>query len=185
MGNNAGNLLKDFLSQNPGVLMDAEDIKTFAFRKVYWCNGYVCTTVNGRPEYLHRLIMKATKEQEVDHKNNNVSDNRKSALRICTHSQNMRNSSVRADNTSGYKGVSWDKSRDKFEAYIHLVGAFSKKSYKKHLGRFDTAEQAAEAYNVAALRYHGEFAKLNVLTGSRAGKAMEEGDNAKLLDLWS
>jgi hypothetical protein len=78
-------------------------------------------------------------------------------LRICTHTQNLKNQGIRCDSTSGYKGVSWNKQRKKFEAYIM-------ENYKKiHLGFFDIADDAANVYNSAAIKYFGEFAKLNII----------------------
>jgi hypothetical protein len=64
----------------------------------------------------------------------------------------MRNARVRSDNTSGFKGACWDKSKRKWKVQIHVNG--------KHinLGGFDSREAAARAYDRAAREYHGEFA---------------------------
>lgn len=64
------------------------------------------------------------------------------------------NTGKRADNTSGYKGVTWDKREQKWRARI------GKEGKRKHLGYFDTAEEAHEAYKNAAPEYHGEFARV-------------------------
>lgn len=61
---------------------------------------------------------------------------------------------AKADNTTGFKGVTWDKARGKFKAHIKIHGAIT------NLGRFSTAEAAAEAYNRAATATHGPFANL-------------------------
>jgi hypothetical protein len=61
------------------------------------------------------------------------------------------------NNTSGFKGVTWDKSRSKWKAHIHIERKI------KNLGRFDSPEEAAIAYNEAALKYFGEFAFLNTI----------------------
>lgn len=108
---------------------------------------------------MHIEIMKPSKGKEVDHINGNGLDNRRSNLRICTRSQNMMNSSHHRDNASGYKGVHWYKQTKKWQARIM-------KDYKqKHLGYFNTKQEAAIAYNETAKQYHGEFAKLNNIKG--------------------
>lgn len=101
---------------------------------------------------MHRLIMNPKKHEQIDHINRDRLDNRKSNLRICTHAQNCQNTSRRGGR-SGYRGVRKDWNR--YEAIIVAHGI------KYALGRFDTAREAAEAYNEAAIKYHGEFAVLN------------------------
>lgn len=91
----------------------------------------------------------------VDHINRDRSDNRRSNLRLCSLAENNRNGSIRSNNNSGFKGVSWDKARGKWQAGIGLNGT------RKALGRFDSAEDAARAYDAAALANYGEFAALN------------------------
>lgn len=109
------------------------------------------------------------KGEWVDHKNQNPLDNQRSNLRLCTPSQNNQNAAVRKDNTSGYKGVAYRKdvankvykynTKNKvskfWQAYINVSGK------RKHLGYYDTAEQAAYAYDAAARELHGEFAYVN------------------------
>jgi hypothetical protein len=105
---------------------------------------------------LHRLIMDCPKNMMVDHIDGNPLNNCKSNLRICTNSENLRNSDKRKDGlTSKYKGVCFDKSRNNFMSQIQ----FNKKHYS--LGRYTNEEDAAIAYNNAAVKYFGEFAKLN------------------------
>jgi hypothetical protein len=90
---------------------------------------------------------------EVDHKNLNPHDNRWENLRIATRSENGRNRRKQKNNTTGYKGACYDKSRGKYISIIAVNGV------QKNLGRFDTAEQAHEAYCKAAAELHGEFAR--------------------------
>lgn len=91
----------------------------------------------------------------VDHIDGNIHNNSPENLRECTKSQNGMNRGKPANNTSGYKGVSYNKSKHSWEAYIN----FEKR--RIHLGTFSTKEEAAIAYNQVALKYHKEFAKLN------------------------
>ncbi len=81
-------------------------------------------------------------------------NNRRSNLRSATTQQNARNRKVRSDNKSGYKGVS--KRRTTFAATISID-----KGKRLHLGTFRSAEDAARAYDSAAQKYFGEFARVN------------------------
>lgn len=104
---------------------------------------------------MARFIMDAPPGTEVDHVNGDTLDNRRCNLRVCSSSQNKYNRAATVANTSGFKGVSFHKSRGKWQAGI-------KRDKEKHwLGYFQSAEEAARAYDAAALRLHGEFAHLN------------------------
>lgn len=100
--------------------------------------------------YLHRVILDVPR---VDHINGDGLDNRRANLRSATHADNMRNSRRRSDNTSGYKGVSASGWRWVARVYVD--------SRRLHLGTFASPEEAARAYDAAALELHGEFARLN------------------------
>ena len=106
---------------------------------------------------MHRFILKAPANMEVDHIDRNRLNNQRSNLRLATSSQNKCNRGARKDNTSGYKGVSWHKQRNKWTARIKAGDIY------KSLGLFETKKDAAIAYNQAAIIYQGEFAFLNTL----------------------
>jgi len=92
---------------------------------------------------------------EIDHINGNSLDNRRCNLRVCTHSQNMMNTRKRNNASSKYKGVQWNKHASKFRSMIMINGN------NIFLGYFINEDDAALAYNNAAIKLHGEFAKIN------------------------
>jgi hypothetical protein len=104
--------------------------------------------------YIHAFIMDTPQGMYTDHINGNGLDNRKSNLRICTSMQNQYNTGPNSRNTSGYKGVYWSKSNNKWQARIKI----NKK--KVYLGNFKTLEDAYTAYCNKAQEAHGEFARL-------------------------
>jgi hypothetical protein len=117
-------------------------------------------TTNSRTKKLvgmHRMIVCAPIHKEVDHKNHNGLDNRKTNLRICSQLQNEKNKPRYSNNASGFKGVVLRNG-----AIISQITADTKVVY---LGTFATLETAAEAYDSAALRYFGEFACTNKMLG--------------------
>lgn len=95
--------------------------------------------------------------KQVDHENKMRWDNRKRNLRICTQPQNLFNRGKNKNNTSGYKGITEDR-RKRGKRWHARIGVENK---IKSLGYYITKEEAARAYNEAALKYHGEFALLN------------------------
>lgn len=103
---------------------------------------------------LHRVIMLAPKGSCVDHINGDKLDNRFENLRLCTREQNNYNYPRQKNNTTGYKGVHFHKKNKRFMARVGRGG---------YLGCFSTAEEAAKAYNKAAISRFGEFARLNAV----------------------
>ncbi len=105
---------------------------------------------------LHRVITGAPQNMLVDHINHNILDNRKCNLRVCTRSQNAMNM-IKTKNikSSKFKGVTKSKSKKRWRSYIKI------KQKQINLGHFTTELEGAKAYNLAALKYFGEFAYLN------------------------
>lgn len=126
--------------------------------------GYLIISVDGRPYRAHRLawfyMTGEWPKDDVDHRDTNRLNNRWSNLRAATRSQNIANCRTPKDNTSGIKGVTFDKTRQKWRAQIGIGKCEKGYWYTKGLGRFDTKEQAAAAYQAEAMRRFGEFARL-------------------------
>ena len=156
------------------VLIDSEDlalISGFQWRVVvtdprYPDRKYVSTSRRHMTIYMHRLIGGAGTGEDIDHANGNGLDNRKDNLRAATRSQNLANAGKRRvggrPGTSEYKGVFWDKDRQAWSASITVM------KRTKHLGRFALEEEAARAYDRAAVAAWGEFARLNFEEGVAA-----------------
>lgn len=106
---------------------------------------------------MHRLILGAPVGVLVDHRNGNGLDNRRANLRLATRSQNGANSGLSRRNTSGYKGVSWRSDLGRWHSSIKIDGR------SRHLGYFNSREDAAQAYNAAAVEAWGPFARLNAV----------------------
>ena len=104
---------------------------------------------------LHRYLTDAPKGKVVDHINGNTLDNRISNLQICNHNENIMKSKKRTDNVSGHQGVHWFTKTSKWMAYINI----NKK--RKHLGYFNTYEEALEARLNAEKEYWGKFKPIN------------------------
>lgn len=118
---------------------------------------YAVCNLAGHNVYLHRFILKAPKGIDVDHLNGDGLDCRRSNMRLATRSQNIANSRKRRGCTSRWKGVNWHKATGKWLVRV------TTKNVCTCIGTFDDERAAAIAYNVAALRLVGEFARLNIV----------------------
>lgn len=110
-----------------------------------------CTTI-----HMHREILGLNGGKTVDHINGNGLDNRRTNLRICSQADNTLNRATQKNNRSGFKGVCFrgGKLRPWGAKIVH-------KDISYWLGTFATAKDAAHAYDKAAIKIHGEFARLN------------------------
>lgn len=119
-----------------------------------------CRTIGNRKvgytsELLSRFIMNPPHGMVVDHIDGNTLNNVRNNLRICTQAQNVCNRGPAHSTGSKYKGVCWNKQAGKWTSQIK----FNKRYY--HLGYFDSEQDAAMQYNIAAKLHHGEFAYIN------------------------
>ena len=147
------------LTQGKVAIVDDADFEWLNQWKWNFNGRYVCRSVglflHRTKIRIHRQIMSAPADMQVDHINGNPLDNRRENLRICTPAQNTCNRKAVVNSKSGYKGVTKKNSSRKWIPEIRKDGK------KLYLGSYDTPEEAAKAYDKAAKEIFGEFAKLN------------------------
>lgn len=138
------------------VQIDYEDAERVASR--HWTpdprrGGHVY--FKSMRDSLHRFILGCEYGDglEVDHVSGDTLDNRRSNLRGCTHSENLRNQRKHKNNRSGFKGASYHKASGKFQAQITADGKVFP------LGLYLTPEEAHAAYCAASAKYHKEFGR--------------------------
>jgi hypothetical protein len=121
-----------------------------------WHTGYWRVKINKVMYQRHRLIWAHFYGDPgpyiVDHINKTRNDDRIENLRLANEAQNRHNSKMHCTNTSGFKGVYYHASRNKWRARMYL------KRRSVSLGYYSTKEEAAAAYAEASSRLHGEFA---------------------------
>jgi len=151
--------------EKPRAVLVDDDVFEWASKRRWsvsagggYAHGYSCKS--GTIETLHRVIMGLPKGDglQVDHINGDPLDNRRSNLRIATHLQNHQNMKKYGHGRfqigrSRFKGVNWEPKGWK--------ASITSKGQLINLGHFKTEEEAARAYDEAAIKYFGEFGKLN------------------------
>jgi hypothetical protein len=120
-------------------------------------DGYVILSIDGKRYFAHRIawiyMTGVLPDEQIDHKDLNRSNNIFGNLRQATDLQNRMNTRKRATNTSGFKGVMFERRRNKWISKMWV-------NHKQiHLGYFHNKEDAAKAYEKAAIKYHGDFAR--------------------------
>lgn len=149
------------------VLIDDEDydkIKGHVWRLLHQKDGdteYVQTNIikkhPTKTMRMHIMIMGRKEGMVIDHIDGNGLNNQKANLRFCTQGRNTQNSRMQKSNTTGYKGVYFQKKKLNRPYWSYLW------VNKKRItgGYFKTAQEAAAKYNELAIKHHGEFARLN------------------------
>jgi hypothetical protein len=120
--------------------------------------GYLEVHIDGKNYRVHRIVYymhhgHIDDTMQIDHIDGNRANNRIENLRLVTNSQNGHNRKISKNNTSGVKGVYWNKDRMKFQAHI------KKNNKNMYLGAFDTLEAAEKAVKEAREKMHGEYAR--------------------------
>jgi hypothetical protein len=159
--------IKELLDYNPetGIFIWKSKTSKYSPIKVGSIAGYLKSSgyriieIYNKAFREHRLawlyVYGVFPSDQIDHINGIRDDNRISNLREATNKENSFNKKPSKNNTSGYKGVSWNKKNNKWVSQIRV----DKKSI--YLGLYDSLEDAAIAYQAAAIRYHGDFRKLD------------------------
>jgi hypothetical protein len=150
------------LSQNYSACVDDHDYqwlsqwKWHVHKVVYKGKLYLYARRNvaGKPIF-NREIAALSGLSDVDHHDGDGLNNQRFNLRPATHRQNCQNQRAQSNKSSRFKGVYWFKSRRKWRALIRVNGK------RIHLGCFSEETGAASAYDSAALRFFGEFARIN------------------------
>jgi hypothetical protein len=145
------------------IKISEQDYEELSKHRWYLSEGYAITSINRKTVRMHRLVMNAPKNKQVDHINHDRLDNRRENLRLCSKRQNSYNSSKYSNNKTGYKGVFYRK-RSPNHKKCWLAG-ICVSGKQINLGAYYTAEQAKEAYSRAATKFFGEFAH----TGTKNG----------------
>ena len=158
MNNQVTQEVRIALSQGKFALVSPEDYaRVTAFK---WClnrahgkdyakRGYYFAGKQSTIK-MHRFIMDAPPNSEVDHINGDGLDNRRENLRVCDHKQNSANQRAAKSNKTGFKGV------------FPVGNGWGAKISDDYLGIYDTAEDAAKAYDTKARTVFGEYAKCNL-----------------------
>lgn len=147
------------------VMVDDEDFPklnkyTWGLKKDY-CGEYAQSIMDivKWPRLMHRAILNRFDKVLVIHKDGNGLNNKKSNLSLATPQQKQAHATKRAFATSEYKGIYWNKERNKWRASIMF-------NYKKYnLGNYDSEVEAAKAYDARATELFGRFANLNFPKG--------------------
>lgn len=131
-------------------------------RYTFYAVRHVCVTKGKRrQEQMHRLILELQPDdkRECDHRDGNGLNNRRSNLRICTMAQNQRSRRNQMGCTSRFKGVWWHRGNRNWQSRIGINGK------QICLGSFNSETEAAQAYDKAALKHHGDFRLTNEMLG--------------------
>lgn len=132
-----------------------EGIKWRAVKKPPAKTWYVVADIGGKRWTLHRWLLKPKSKQKLDHRDGDGLNNRRENIRPCTQSQNMANVGRTAANKSGFKGVHRHNKSNRWRVQISVNNKIL------DVGYFADKTEAAKAYDAAAIKHFGQFAKTN------------------------
>jgi hypothetical protein len=147
------------LTQGKFAIVDDEDFE--ALLQFKWhvnrhrSTWYAVRWIGSQKIHMHRVITNAPLGMDVDHIDGDGLNNQRSNLRVCSKQENHWNQGLNRNSTSGFKGVVWHKWARKWQAHIRVNGK------RLYLGLFNDKTAAARAYNEAATKHFGNFARLN------------------------
>lgn len=144
------------------AIVDAQDINLISQHIWHYSNGYAATNISyGKQKRMHQILNPAW--DYTDHRDTISLNNRRYNLRQATHTENMRNVNIDCRNQTGYKGVRFRKGRKGklIQTGNRYQGRITVDKKEIHLGYFAEPKDAARAYDKAALKNFGEFARIN------------------------
>lgn len=151
-----GDVVRVFVNNDSNKIMLCDIDDWEKLKEYYWresATGYANAMINYKNNRFHRMIFDLSDPKiQVDHVNGDILDNRKENLRLCSNQNNSFNRGKNSNNTSGYKGVHFDKDRNKWRASIMHNG--------KNISsprRYNTPEEAYEWYVEKSNDIFGEF----------------------------
>jgi len=145
------------LTQGKIALVDDEDFEYLNQWKWHLSNGYAVRNSGKWPKqkhiFMHRDIVNTPNGMDTDHKDMNRLNKQRDNLRVCTRAENRHNQGIPKNSNNKYKGICWTGTG--WKAQIKVNGK------KIHLSVHKNKEDAARAYDQAATKHFGEFAKTN------------------------
>jgi hypothetical protein len=138
------------------AIIDLEDIWLEKHNWYKSNNGYATAWINGKDVMLHTLLVKRRKGFDTDHINRDRLDNRRCNLRVVNRKHNTWNREKTRQNSTGYKGIQFDKERNQFRAHLNTNGKLWRSK------RYKNIMDAVNAYNIKIKEIRGKFAVLSV-----------------------